>query len=88
MGIPRRSPVVNGIFYPNNPEILVSKLASYGLQKTFCPGGQAILAPHAAWDLTGGIAALAFSGLQEKKETSGQNINRVLLLGTCHNSDE
>jgi AmmeMemoRadiSam system protein B len=88
-GIRKRAPVVNGIFYPDNAEIISSTLTSWGLKKYRDPSpleGQIILAPHGAWDLTGNIAAAAFKAAAEKN--SGDHIARVLLLGARHSPGE
>ena len=81
--------MVNGIFYPDSPEALASRLASWGL-KEGAPafGSQAIIAPHGAWDLTGSIAASAFVSAQGKGGKTGRPISRVLLLGTHHQGSE
>ena len=86
-GIRRRSPVVNGIYYPEGEVALTDLLSSWGLQKGFqARGGQIVVAPHGAWDLTGSIAASAFACLQRSPDGGG--IGRVLLLGPCHQSGE
>ena len=83
----RRAPVVNGIFYPENPETLRDGLASWGLKEgARATGGQAILAPHGAWELTGSIAASAFKAVQKKGEKTGRQIRTVVLLGKYHQS--
>ena len=83
----KRSPVVSGIYYPDNRAILNDMMASYGLKENFpAAGGQTILAPHGAWDLTGSIAASAFASVQKNK--GGPDITRVLLLGTHHQGGE
>ena len=90
-GMRWRSPVVNGIFYPDNPETLTSMLSSWGLLSgedhpasgSAC-GGQVILAPHGAWELTGNLAAAAFAAAQTGSEKNSRNINRVLLIGSRH----
>ena len=77
--------MVNGIYYPEGEAALTDLLASWGLKKGFpAKGGQAIVVPHGAWDLTGGIAATAFGGVQGSAD--GDGIGRVLLLGPCHES--
>jgi len=101
MGQRRRSPVVSGIFYPDNRESLVTQLVSWnlinGAEKPVpgnskgkaggaVPDGQAIVVPHGAWDRTGNIAAAAFAAVQKNMEKTGQPIRRVLLLGTSHPS--
>jgi hypothetical protein len=87
-GLIKRSSVVNGIFYPESPETLVDIFASWGLRSGFASGGQVILAPHGAWNLTGNIAASAFAAVQKQGRQTGKRINRVLLLGSCHDSSE
>ena len=97
----RRAPVVNGIFYPDDREALTSHLASWGLKQGSIKtdygdnqteksasgfGGQAILAPHGAWELTGSIAGKAFAAVQERESKTGRSIARVLLFSTHHNS--
>ena len=79
--------MVNGIFYPENPEALASRLASWGLKEdSAASGGQAIFVPHGAWDLTGSIAAQAFAAVQKNNRKPG--FKRVLLLGAYHNPNE
>ena len=97
-GAKRRFPVVNGIFYPDSPEALTDKLASWGLKEssnTLSFGGQAIIAPHGAWEISGTIAGAAFASTQKRKNRteypvneSPQGINRVILLGPCHGFGE
>ena len=81
----RRVPVVNGIFYPDNRETLTNQLASWGLKNgsnISAPGGQVIIAPHGAWDISGNIAGAAFASVRVR------GIRRVILLGPCHSFDE
>ena len=79
--------MVNGIFYPEGEAALTDLFASWGLKKGLpAKGGQAIVAPHGAWDLTGSIAASAFAGIKENG--SGHGIGRILLLGTHHQPGE
>ena len=83
----RRALVVNGIFYPENRETLKDRLLSWGLKEgSNCSNcsAQAIIAPHGAWNLTGSIAAAAFSAIQQKIGENSRPISRVLLLGTHH----
>jgi len=101
-GIGKRYPVVEGIFYPGNKEELISILASWGLKEgSSCSssGGQAIIAPHAAWNISGSIAGAAFASAQKRKagievsdpmvnEPMVQTISRVILLGPCHGQVE
>ena len=85
--VKRRALVVNGIFYPENRETLKERLFSWGLKEGpngFGSRAQAIIAPHGAWNLTGSIAAAAFSAVQQKIGENSRPISRVLLLGTHH----
>ena len=78
----RRFPVVNGIFYPENREILTGRLASWGLKRglnTPSFGGQVIIAPHGAWDISGNIAGAAFAAVQERKTGRGLQVNESLV---------
>ena len=88
----RRSPVANGIFYPDSRETLIDQLVSWGLREGLpfsLPGGQVIIAPHGAWDLSGKIAGAAFASVQAGKLRFGQTaISRIILLGPCHASGE
>lgn len=85
-GAKRRSPVVNGIFYPENPETIRGMFDSWGLKEgSPARGGQAILVPHGAWGLTGSIAAAAFAAVQKE---AGQSISTVLILGKYHQPAE
>jgi hypothetical protein len=87
-GLRKRSSVVNGIFYPENPETMAAMFASWGLKTGAANGNQVILAPHGAWDLTGSIAAAGFIEVQKKNRKPGKRINRVLLLGAIHDFNE
>ena len=86
----KRVPVVNGIFYPENPELLIDQLASWGLKEGVCSafGGQTIIAPHGAWNRSGSAAGAAFASIQKNELAPNKGINRVILLGPCHNSGE
>ena len=75
--------MANGIYYPDSKAALTDLLSSWGLSKNSpASGGQVILAPHGAWDLTGNIAARAFVSVQ--KNRGRHSISRVLLFGTLH----
>ena len=57
-------------------------------------GGQAIVAPHGAWDLTGEIAGAAFAAIRNlppappAHEPEARGISRVILLGPHHETGE
>ena len=76
-----RSPVVGGLFYPEERENAEPRLAAFigGWEK-----GQArvIVAPHGAWDISGRIAGAAFAAAE------AGCISRVVILGTIHREEE
>lgn len=78
-----RSPIVDGLFYPADGEVLkdlVLKLLSEApapeprREKTV----RGIIVPHAAYNFSGSIAARAFKACEKKK------IKTVVLLGSVH----
>ena len=88
-GVKRRASVVNGIFYPEDREALTERLLSWGLKEGSAGSGwQVILAPHGAWNLSGNIAASAFSAAQKQRQKSARTVSRVFLLGTHHHFAE
>ena len=91
----RRVPVVSGIFYPDDREALAGQLAGWGLKQgteNTPLGGQVIIAPHAAWDISGIISAAAFAAVQANSVAPNaadfHGISRVILLGPCHSQGE
>jgi hypothetical protein len=87
----RRAAMVNGIYYPENPDVLAEMLSSWGLKAGSATGGQAILVPHGNWNLTGDIAASAFKSVQKKAEgpgVKGPNVNRIIIFGANHQYTE
>jgi AmmeMemoRadiSam system protein B len=80
-----RSPVVAGLFYPDEKEAVENRLCSFGLTKGTGTHALAIIVPHGAWDLSGKVAAAAFSAAENHKT---QNITRVVILGPIHKVEE
>jgi len=94
-GTRRRFPVANDIFYPDSRETLASQLASWDLKTAgnfSSRGGQVIIAPHGAWDISGSIAGAAFASVQgndvQPDYVPVNGIRRVILLGPCHGCNE
>ena len=86
-----RYPVVNGIFYPNRAETLTKMLCSWGLKKGktgISCGGQVIIAPHGAWNLTGEAIKRAFTAVQKKRKNAYRSVKTIILLGSDTNSGE
>jgi AmmeMemoRadiSam system protein B len=80
-----RTPVVDGLFYPEEPKMLKAQIRSWGIDADSGRGGHGgiILAPHGAWELTGRIAGAAFASVLGK-EKSRTGADRVVLLGPVH----
>ncbi|OMH33598.1 AmmeMemoRadiSam system protein B [Motiliproteus sp. MSK22-1] len=76
-----REPVVAGMFYPADRQILQNeidiKLAENPAQGT-CP--KALVVPHAGYIYSGGVAARGYNLLRPYADS----INRVILLGPSH----
>ncbi|MDR2110537.1 MAG: AmmeMemoRadiSam system protein B [Spirochaetaceae bacterium] len=83
-----RSPVVAGLFYPEEKEAVENRFRSFGLTKGTGTNALAIVAPHAAWDLSGEVAAAAFSPVPGMGEPGNRDITRVVVLGPIHALDE
>jgi AmmeMemoRadiSam system protein B len=80
-----RSPIVSGLFYPDDPKEIKTFFASCGLD-TAPPRGEetettlGIIAPHGAWSLSGKAAAEAFLLCRERMGS----ISRAVILGALH----
>ncbi|MDR2747952.1 MAG: AmmeMemoRadiSam system protein B [Treponema sp.] len=79
-----RSPVVAGLFYPEEKQAAESQLRSLGVKKGSGTNALAIVAPHAAWDLSGKVAAAAFSPAPGMGEPRNEHVTRVVILGPIH----
>jgi AmmeMemoRadiSam system protein B len=79
-----RSPVVGGLFYPEEKKDLEECIKSWGLDPGKGGKARVIIAPHGAWELTGKIAGEAF--IQAAGRGKGRNsVGRVIVLGPVHN---
>jgi AmmeMemoRadiSam system protein B len=85
-----RSPIVSGLFYPDEKIMVEAALCSYGLHSGVGGGAEAIIAPHGAWKLSGAIAGTAFAAAagRIRDRNEGREITRVILLGPVHNASE
>ena len=76
-----RPPAVAGLFYPEDPEELVSDVEGL-LEAVEAPtrpsGARAVIAPHAGYVYSGPIAASAFRALE------GSGSTKVILVGPSH----
>jgi AmmeMemoRadiSam system protein B len=78
-----RTPVVNGLFYPEEGGVLKAQIRSWGLSENTGRQAAAIIAPHGAWDLTGNIAGAAFAAAAGRQK-GGSAVSRVLVMGPIH----
>jgi AmmeMemoRadiSam system protein B len=78
-----RSPLVSGLFYPEDRAELTAALRSFGLESGVGGAASAIIAPHGAWDLSGAVAAGAF------RSAAGRcgEVSTVVFLGNIHHAE-
>jgi AmmeMemoRadiSam system protein B len=76
-----REATVAGIFYPDDPVELESKIASL-LSSAPSMSASAILSPHAGLEYSGDLAARAWKAAAER------SIDTVLILSPIHRADE
>jgi AmmeMemoRadiSam system protein B len=84
-----RSPVVGGLFYPEEASEVLGRFAGFGLKRETGGRGAVIIAPHGAWDISGNIAGMAFSaaaGRYGPEKTA--DLSRVVVLGLIHDKNE
>lgn len=79
-----RPPAVAGLFYPELPDELRAMVGGYlsaGAESSLPPDGlRALVAPHAGYAYSGGVAGSAFQGLGGR----GASFERVVILGPSH----
>ena len=76
-----RQPVVAGMFYPQDPEILKRDINDYlGIPEGVEPAPKAIIAPHAGYIYSAPVAASVYKRLRPLHD----KISRVILLGPSH----
>jgi len=79
-----RSPAGAGVYYPENKKEMLEFLRAFDLEPGNGRNAQAIIAPHGSWNLSGELAAAAFSAAMGRSN----NINRVVILGPIHDKRE
>jgi AmmeMemoRadiSam system protein B len=75
-----RTPVVSGLFYPDDRAEMEAQIRVFGLECGVGGRASAIIAPHGAWNLSGALAATAFSAAAGRSN----EISRVVILGNIH----
>lgn len=76
-----REATVAGIFYPDDPAELESRIISL-FDVAEAKSAEAILSPHAGLDYSGDLSALAW------KAASGREVDTVLVLSPIHRAEE
>ncbi|WP_010260274.1 AmmeMemoRadiSam system protein B [Treponema primitia] len=79
-----RSPVVSGLFYPDDRAEMGTRIRALGLKRGVGGRASAIIAPHGAWDFSGSVAATAFSAAAGR----ANEVSRVVILGNVHRMEE
>ena len=81
-----RSPIVDGLFYPEEKAGVLAFMKDIGLEKGKGGRAQAIIAPHGAWEISGSLAGAAFASAGGR---SGRKCpSRVVIMGPIHDSHE
>jgi len=81
-----RSPIVDGLFYPEDPIGVLSYMRSVGLRRGRGGLAQAIIAPHGAWEISGSLAAAAFASAAGRFGRKAPA--RVVVMGPIHSDLE
>ncbi|MFP3042464.1 AmmeMemoRadiSam system protein B [Treponema primitia] len=79
-----RSPVVSGLFYPDDRVEMGARIGALGLKYGVGGRASAIIAPHGAWDFSGSVAATAFAAAAGR----ANEVSRVVILGNVYHRVE
>jgi len=77
-----RSPVVDGLFYPEDAAGVLAYMRKIGLKRGKGGRAGAIIAPHGAWEISGGLAGAAFALAGGR--TGEDSPSRVVVMGPIH----
>jgi len=77
-----RSPVVDGLFYPEDAAGVLAFMRKIGLKRGKGGRARAIVAPHGAWEISGDLAGAAFSSAGGR--TGKDFPSRVVVMGPIH----
>jgi len=81
-----RSPIVDGLFYPEDSTGVLSYMRGIGLKRGRGGQARAIIAPHGAWEISGSLAGAAFAAAAGR--ASRKPPSRVVIMGPIHNTLE
>jgi len=77
-----RSPIVDGLFYPEDMAGVLAYMREIGLEPGKGGMARAIVAPHGAWEISGSLAGAAFAAAGGR--TGGKSPARVVIMGPVH----
>jgi AmmeMemoRadiSam system protein B len=77
-----RSPIVDGLFYPEDGAGVLAYMQSIGLERGKGGLARAIIAPHGAWEISGSLAGAAFASAGGR--TGSKSPSRVVIMGPIH----
>ena len=81
-----RSPIVDGLFYPEEKAGVLAYMKGVGLERGKGGIARAIIAPHGAWEISGSLAAAAFASAAGR--VGRKSLTRVVIMGPIHDSRE
>ena len=81
-----RSPIVDGLFYPEDSTGVLSYMREIGLRRGRGGQARAIIAPHGAWEISGSLAGAAFAAAAGRADM--KTPSRVVIMGPIHNDLE
>lgn len=81
-----RSPIVGGMFYPEDKTEALTCIKSFGLERGTGGCAWVIIAPHGAWEISGPLAAAVFATAAGR--TGRNSPSRVVIMGPLHNQRE
>ena len=79
-----RSPIVEGLFYPEEAAEVLAYMHSIGLERGKGGMARAIIAPHGAWEISGSLAGAAFASAMGRIGVISPS--RVVIMGPIHDN--
>jgi len=79
-----RSPIVDGLFYPEDTTDVLAYMQSMGLKRGKGGLARAIIAPHGAWEISGSLTGAAFA--EAGGRTGRKSPSRVVVMGPIHDN--
>jgi len=79
-----RSPIMDGLFYPEDMTSVLAYMQSTGLKRGKGGLARAIIAPHGAWEISGSLTGAAFASAGGR--TGKKSPSRVVVMGPIHDN--